>query len=149
MYMMYVSCMQSALSGRCIPSPPCLRTLSPGLSKDFKKKKKSLKTKCKKSLLHLTSKRRDRRSFPEKIISLSFLVSEIYQVDNVLLHLKALLLLLLSRFSRVRLCVTPETTAHQPPPSLGFSRQEHWSQLPFPSPMHESEKVKVKSLSRV
>ena len=25
-------------------------------------------------------------------------------------------------------------------PSLGFSRQEHWSRLPFPSPMHESEK---------
>ena len=25
-------------------------------------------------------------------------------------------------------------------PSLGFSRQEHWSELPFPSPMHESEK---------
>ena len=25
------------------------------------------------------------------------------------------------------------------PPSLGFSRQEHWSGLPFPSPMHESE----------
>jgi len=25
-------------------------------------------------------------------------------------------------------------------PSLGFSRQEHWSGLPFPSPMHESEK---------
>ena len=24
--------------------------------------------------------------------------------------------------------------------SLGFSRQEHWSGLPFPSPMHESEK---------
>ena len=52
----------------------------------------------------------------------------------------ALLLLLLSRFSRVRLCVTPETAAHQAPPSLGFSRQEHWSGLPFPSPMHESEK---------
>ena len=51
-----------------------------------------------------------------------------------------LLLLLLSRFSRVRLCVTPETAAHQDPPSLGFSRQEHWSGLPFPSPMHESEK---------
>ena len=28
------------------------------------------------------------------------------------------------------------------PPSLGFSRQEHWSELPFPSPMHESEKWK-------
>ena len=51
-----------------------------------------------------------------------------------------LLLLLLSRFSRVRLCVTPETAAHQAPPSLGFSRQEHWNGLAFPSPMHESEK---------
>ena len=30
--------------------------------------------------------------------------------------------------------------AHQAPPSLGFSRQEHWSGLPFSSPMHESEK---------
>ena len=51
-----------------------------------------------------------------------------------------LLLLLLSRFSRVRLCATPQVAAHQAPPSLGFSRQEHWSGLPFPSPMHESEK---------
>ena len=32
--------------------------------------------------------------------------------------------------------------AHQAPPSLGFSRQEHWSGLPFPSPVHESEKWK-------
>ena len=43
----------------------------------------------------------------------------------------SLLLLLLSRFSRVQLCATP---------SLGLSRQEHWSGLPFPSPMHKSEK---------
>ena len=97
-----------------------------------------------------------------------------------------LLLLLLSRLSRVRLCATPEMAAHQAPLSwdspgkntgvgchfllqcmkvkhesevtqlcltlcdpidgsppgplsLGFSRQEHWSGLPFPSPMHESE----------
>ena len=50
-----------------------------------------------------------------------------------------LLLLLLSCFSRVRLCATPQTAAHQAPPSLGFSRQEHWSGLPFPSAMHESE----------
>ena len=48
-------------------------------------------------------------------------------------------LLLLSHFSRVRLCATPETAAHQAPPSLGFSRQEYWSGLPFPSPVHESE----------
>ena len=32
--------------------------------------------------------------------------------------------------------------AHQAPPSLGFSRQEHWSGLPFPSPRHESENWK-------
>ena len=37
--------------------------------------------------------------------------------------------------------------AYRAPPSLGFSRQEHWSGLPFPSPMHESEKWK--SLSSV
>ena len=49
--------------------------------------------------------------------------------------LVALLLLLLSHFSRVRLCVTPQMAAHQAPLSLGFSRQEHWSGLPFPSPM--------------
>ena len=49
-------------------------------------------------------------------------------------------MMLLSRFSSVRLCATPQTAAQQAPPSLGFSRQEHWSGLPFPSPMHESEK---------
>ena len=53
-----------------------------------------------------------------------------------------LLLLLLSRFSLVRLCATPYTAAHQALPSLGFSRKEYWSGLPFPSPMHESEKWK-------
>ena len=50
--------------------------------------------------------------------------------------------LLLSHFSRVRLCATPQTAAHQAPLSLGFSRQERQSGLPFPSPMHESEKWK-------
>ena len=53
-----------------------------------------------------------------------------------------LLLLLLSCFSCVQLWATPLTAVHQAPPSLGFSRQEHWSGLPFPSPMHESEKWK-------
>ena len=56
--------------------------------------------------------------------------------------LNSLLLLLLSHFSCVRLCATPQTAAHQAPPSLGFSRQERWSGLPFPSPMHASEKWK-------
>ena len=45
-----------------------------------------------------------------------------------------LLLLLLSRFSHVQLCATPQMAANQAPPSLGFSRQEYWSGLPFPSP---------------
>ena len=62
--------------------------------------------------------------------------------NKILLAFCCSLLLLLSRFSRVRLCATPERAAHQAPPSLGFSRQEHWSRLPFPSPMHESEKWK-------
>ena len=36
----------------------------------------------------------------------------------------------------------PIDSSHQAPPSLRFSRQEHWSGLPFPSPMQESEKWK-------
>ena len=36
--------------------------------------------------------------------------------------------------SHVQLFVTPWTVAHQAPLSLGFSRQEYWSGLPFPSP---------------
>ena len=43
-------------------------------------------------------------------------------------------------FSHVRPCATPYTAAHQAPLSLGLSRQEHWSGLPFPSPVHGSEK---------
>ena len=41
---------------------------------------------------------------------------------------------------------------HQAPPSMGFSRQEYWSQLPFPSPVikyEASEVSEVKSLRRV
>ena len=51
-----------------------------------------------------------------------------------------LLLLLLSRFSRVRLLATPWTAAYKPPPSMGFSRQEYWSGVPLPSPIREAEK---------
>ena len=57
---------------------------------------------------------------------------------------KNYLLLLLSCFSRVQLYVTPETAAHQAPPSLGFSRQEYWSGLHF-----LLQCMKVKSLSEV
>ena len=54
-----------------------------------------------------------------------------------------LLLLLLSRFSRVRLCATPWTAAYQTPPSMGFSRQEYWSGLPLPSPKEQRSRGKV------
>ena len=40
----------------------------------------------------------------------------------------------LGDFSHVRLFVIPWAIAHQPPLSMGFSRQEYWSGLPFPSP---------------
>ena len=43
-----------------------------------------------------------------------------------------MLLLLLSHFSHVQLCVTLWTVAHQAPLSMGFSRQEYWSGLPCP-----------------
>ena len=59
-----------------------------------------------------------------------------------------LLLLLLSCVCRVWLCDSrnvPQMAAHQALPSLGFSRQKHWSELPFPSPMHESKKWKWSS----
>ena len=58
-------------------------------------------------------------------------------------------LLLLSCFSHVRLCATPEMAAHQAPPSLGFSRQEHWSGFAISFSTAWKWKVKVKSLSCV
>ena len=48
--------------------------------------------------------------------------------EHANIHVKVKLL------SRVRLFVTPWTAAHQTPPSMGFSKQEYWSRLPFPSP---------------
>ena len=54
-----------------------------------------------------------------------------------------------SHFGCVQLFVTPWTVTRQAALSMGFSRTEYWSGLPFPSPMQEGEKMKVKSLSRV
>ena len=61
-------------------------------------------------------------------------------INDLFLSYALLLLLLLSCFSHVRLCATPQMAAHEAPLSLGFSRQEHWSRLLFPSPVHESER---------
>ena len=57
-----------------------------------------------------------------------------------------LLLLLLSRFSRVRICATPQTAAHQAPLSMGFSRQEYWSGVPLPSPISPTLSLKKLNL---
>ena len=53
------------------------------------------------------------------------------------------ILLLLSRFSHVRLCATPWTAAYQASRSMGFSRQEHWSGSPFPSPRDYSSYLQI------
>ena len=47
---------------------------------------------------------------------------------------KSLLKVKVKSLSRVRLFVTPWTVAYQAPPFIGFSWQEYWSGLPFPSP---------------
>ena len=46
----------------------------------------------------------------------------------------ALIYIKAKSLGRFRLFVTPWTVAHQVSPSMGFSRQEYWSGLPFPSP---------------
>ena len=83
--------------------------------------------------------------FSNVTISGPFLLRWAYSANRSLswpVSKSKILLLLLSHFSHVRLCATQWTAAHQAPLSLGFSREEHWSGLPFPSPMHESEKWK-------
>ena len=62
-------------------------------------------------------------------------LSPIVWESYVLASATLLPLLLLSRFSHVWLSATPQTAAHQAPLSLGFSRQEQWSGLPFPLPI--------------
>ena len=52
------------------------------------------------------------------------------------------LLLLLSRFSCVRLCATPQTADYQSPLSMGFSRQAYWSGVPLPSPLRDEGNTK-------
>ena len=65
-----------------------------------------------------------------------FVTDKIYQTINEMILFKLMEQLPPpSRFSRVRLCVTPWTAAYQAPPSMGFSRQECWSGVPFPFPI--------------
>ena len=60
--------------------------------------------------------------------------SKVYHIFSGINLGGLLIMLLLSHFSRVRLCATPWTAALQAPLSMRFSRQEDWSGLSFPSP---------------
>ena len=80
---------------------------------------------CRQTLYHLS-----RRGSPWKVYPSNYFHG--LGLDKIIKTL--LLLLLLSRFSCVRLLVTPWAAGHQTPPFMGFSRQEHWSGLPLPSP---------------
>ena len=62
-----------------------------------------------------------------------------YWLANLLMYVFSAAAAAKSLQSYLTLC-DPTDGSHQAPPSLGISRQEHWSGLPFPSPMHESEK---------
>ena len=55
------------------------------------------------------------------------------KLNLFLVHLKLMRACVLSHVSRVQLFVTPWTVALQAPLSMGFSRREYWSGLPFPS----------------
>ena len=63
-------------------------------------------------------------------------------------HYGNTVLLLLSRFSHVRLLATPWTAGYQAPPSLRFSRREYWSRLPLPSPKHYEVSLKKKKKTK-
>ena len=56
--------------------------------------------------------------------------------------------LLLSHFNRVQLFVTPWTQAHQIPLPMGFSKQEYWSRLPYPSP-RDILNSRVKTMNQI
>ena len=73
--------------------------------------------------------------------ALVYMKSELFTDPNLILTIVYQANFYAAAAKSLRLtCATPYTAAHQAPPSLDFSRQEQWSGLPFPSPMHESEK---------
>ena len=67
---------------------------------------------------------------------MSFLLFIIQKNFSQIWHIAIIhLYYVLSHFSCVRFFLTAWTVAHQAPLSMGFSRHEHWSGLPFPSPI--------------
>ena len=70
----------------------------------------------------------------------SFWLTSLYMIDSRSIHMSAAAA---AKLLQLRPTLRDPRDGRPPgSPSLGFSRQEHWSGLPFPSPMHESEKWK-------
>ena len=70
---------------------------------------------------------------------------EITSKKNLLTYLENVIILKVKvkSLSRVRLFATPWTVAYQVLPSTGFSRQEYWNGLPFPSPDNHSNQLQI------
>ena len=97
-----------------------------------KKWQRYQRSNCKHPLDHQKGKR-----VPEKHLFLLYWLCQSFDgVDHNKLWkiLKVKVKVKVKSLSRVRLFATPWTIAYQASPSLGFSRQEYWSGLPFPSP---------------
>ena len=65
-----------------------------------------------------------------------------HNLDTELSHLPSLHISKVKKWKLISLVwpsVTPRTVAHQAPLSMGFSRQEYWNRLPFPSPGGSSQ----------
>ena len=78
--------------------------------------------------LYLPTKFRNQCWFIYSIYELKFM-SQIETTSTCIIYIA-----LVKSLSHVRLFVTPWTVAYQALPSMGFSRQEYGSELPFPSP---------------
>ena len=91
--------------------------------------------------LHLCSKDMQMITFNSKLPQTEGNIS-IHQLYNLHLWLYAAAAAAAKSPQSCPTLCDPIDGSHQATPSLGFSRQEHWSGLPFPSPMHESEKWK-------
>ena len=78
-----------------------------------------------------------------KNLNRHFFKEDIQMANKHMKRCSTLLITAAAAAKSLQLCLTMcDPVDGSPPgsPSLGFSRQEHWSGLPFPSPMHESEK---------
>ena len=95
-----------------------------------KKWQRNQRSNCKHPLDHQKGKR-----VPEKHLFLLYWLCQSFDgVDHNKLWKILKVKVKVKSLSRVRLFATPWTIAYQASPSLGFSRQEYWSGLPFPSP---------------